>query len=222
MRGLIFCADCGRPLVRYKSVTNKGTNRYYVYICPSHSADITACPKKYIHENELKKALLSALCHELELCADTQKLIKEYSRSPAAVRQYNSQERNLTSAKQALARAKSLYGSLYQNYVDRLMDEGEYVDLKRQYRAEIERAQAAITELEQQQFEQERRTVNNPWLKAFSGFQEEKELTDELAHALIERVEVHSDNRLEIKLKYRDEYEELARLLGVADKAVAT
>lgn len=29
-------------------------------------------------------------------------------------------------------------------------------------------------------------------------------------------------NRLEIKLKYRDEYEELARLLGVADKAVAT
>ncbi|WP_217959913.1 recombinase family protein [Acutalibacter muris] len=222
LRGLIFCADCGRPLVRYKSVTNKGTNRYYVYICPSHSADITACPKKYIHENELKKALLSALCHELELCADTQKLIKEYSRSPAAVRQYNSQERNLTSAKQALARAKSLYGSLYQNYVDRLMDEGEYVDLKRQYRAEIERAQAAITELEQQQFEQERRTVNNPWLKAFSGFQEEKELTDELAHALIERVEVHSDNRLEIKLKYRDEYEELARLLGVADKAVAT
>ena len=96
------------------------------------------------------------------------------------------------------------------------------MDLKRQYRAEIERAQAAITELEQQQFEQERRTVNNPWLKAFSGFQEEKELTDELAHALIERVEVHSDNRLEIKLKYRDEYEELARLLGVADKAVAT
>ena len=33
LRGLIFCADCKRPLVRYKSVTNKGTNRYYVYIC---------------------------------------------------------------------------------------------------------------------------------------------------------------------------------------------
>ena len=47
------------------------------------------------------------------------------------------------------------------------------------------------------------------------------ELTDELAHALIERVEVYSDDRVEIILKYQDEYQELAQLLGIAEKAVA-
>lgn len=222
LRGLIFCADCGRPLVRYKSVTKKGKNRYYVYICPTHSADITACPKKYIHETELKETLWSALCHEMEMCVDTQRLMNEYTRSPAVVCQTDTRERQLTNAKQKLARAKSLYDSLYENYVDHLMDEREYIDLKNQYRTEIEAAQAAITALEQERSEQERQTVHNPWLEAFAICRGEKELTDELAHALIERVEIYSDNRVEIKLRYQDEYRELVRLLGDAEKAVAT
>ena len=62
----------------------------------------------------------------------------------------------------------------------------------------------------------------NPWLEAFAICRGEKELTDELAHALIERVEIYSDNRVEIKLRYQDEYRELVRLLGDAEKAVAT
>ena len=166
--------------------------------------------------------LWAALQYEIKLCVDTQKRMDEYSHSPATVRRNGVLERQILHARQELARTKSLYDNLYPSYVDRLMDEREYMELKRQYRREIELAQAEIAKFEHQLAEQKRQTVNNPWLKAFSGFQEEKELTDELAHALIERVEVHSDNRLEIKLKYRDEYEELARLLGVADKAVAT
>ena len=203
-------------------MTKKGKNRYYVYICPTHSADITACPKKYIHETELKETLWSALCHEMEMCVDTQRLVNEYTRSPAVVCQTDTRERQLTNAKQKLARAKSLYDSLYENYVDHLMDEREYIDLKNQYRAEIEAAQATITALEQERSEQERQTVHNPWLEAFAICRGEKELTDELAHALIERVEIYSDNRVEIKLRYQDEYRELVRLLGDAEKAVAT
>ena len=52
LRGLIYCADCKRPLVRYKSVTNKGKNLYYVYICQTHSNDLASCPKKYFHETK--------------------------------------------------------------------------------------------------------------------------------------------------------------------------
>ena len=45
-------------------------------------------------------------------------------------------------------------------------------------------------------------------------------LTEELAHTLIERVEVYSDNRVEITLKYQDEYQALKRLLDGAEGAV--
>ena len=37
LRGLVFCADCKRPLVRYKSVTCEGRKRYYTWTCPTHN-----------------------------------------------------------------------------------------------------------------------------------------------------------------------------------------
>ena len=221
LRGLIFCADCGKPMVRYKNVTNKGTHLYYVYICQTHHADITACPKKYLHETKLKEILWAALRREIELCADTQKLVDEYSRSAATVHQSDALERQIATAERRLARSKALFDSLYQNYVDRLMDEREYTELRNQYRAEMEQAQAEIANLERQQSERKQQTSDNPWLKNFGQFRGQMELTDELAHALIERVEVYSDDRVEIILKYQDEYQELAQLLGIAEKAVA-
>ena len=43
--------------------------------------------------------------------------------------------RSITAAERKLSRSKSLFDSLYQNYVDRLMDEREYTELRNQYRA---------------------------------------------------------------------------------------
>ena len=220
LRGLIFCADCGKPMVRYKQVTNNSKNLYYVYICQTHHADITACPKKYLHETKLKEILWATLQREIKLCADTQKLVEEYAHSSKTVLQYDMLERQITAAERKLSRSKSLFDSLYQNYVDRLMDEREYTELRNQYRAEMEQVQAEIAKLERQQAEQKRQASDNPWLKTFGQFCGQMELTDELAHALIERVEVYSDNRVEITLKYRDEYLALKRLLDGAEEAV--
>lgn len=221
LRGLIFCADCGKPMVRYMQVTNNGKNLYYVYICQTHHADITACPKKYLHETKLKEILWAALQREIELCADTQKLVDEYSHSAATVHQSDMLGHQIATAEHTLSRSKSLFDSLYQNYVDRLMDEREYTELRNQYRAEMEQAQAEIANLEHRQSEQKRQTSDNPWLKTFGQFCGQMELTDELAHALIERVEICSYNRVEVKLRYRDEYQKLVYLLGIAEKAVA-
>ena len=220
-RGLIFCADCGKPMVRYKNVTNKGTHLYYVYICQTHHADITACPKKYLHETKLKEILWAALQGEIELCADTQKLVDEFAHSTITVHQSNVLERQITAAERNLARSKSLFDSLYQNYVDRLMDEREYMELKAKYRADMEKAQAQILELESRKARQEYQTVGNPWLKSFAAFAGEDMLTEEIAHALIQRVEIYTDNRVEVALRYRDEYQTLKRLLDGAEGAVA-
>lgn len=218
LRGLIFCADCGRPLVRYKEVTSKGKNLFYVFICPTHNVDITACPKKYHHETKLKEVLWTVLQQEIALCVDMKNLVDKHSRSHAAV--HHKLERQLAAARQALVRYNSLFNSLYQNYVDHLMDEREYIELKRQYREEIERVQAEIAALEHQQAEQKQQTVNNPWLTNFAAFAGEDALTEEMAHALIQRVEVYSDNRVEITLKYQDEYQTLKRLLDGTEGAV--
>ena len=54
-----------------------------------------------------------------------------------------------------------LYDSLYQNYVDKLMTEREYADMKRKYRADMERAKARLAELEQRKQDRRSQTTQN-------------------------------------------------------------
>lgn len=220
LRGLIFCADCKRPLVRYKSVTNNGKNLFYVYICPSHSADLTSCPKKYLHETELKEVLWDALRQEIALAGKMEKLAQEYSRSAKVISREDALKREIAAAKQAVERANRLYDSLFQSYHDKLMDEQEYTELRRQYRADGVAAQERLEALEHQRQEERRQTVENPWLTTCERFQADTELTEAMTHALIDRVEVDADNHISITLRYRDEYRSLLQLLAVEGEAV--
>ena len=93
--------------------------------------------------------------------------------------------------------------------------------MRRQYRSDMESAQARLDELEQQQQESRRQTTDNPWLTSYNQFKEEQELTEAMAHALIERVEVDAQNHVSITLRYRDEYRALLQLLEAAGEAVS-
>ena len=221
LRGLVCCADCKRPLVRYKSVTNNGKNLYYVYICPSHTADLSSCPKKYFHETKLIEILWDTLRREIALAENLDKLVRQYSKSAKAVSREAEAKREIAAAKQAFSRAEMLYDSLYQNYADKLMTEQEYTEMKRQYRSDMEQAQARLDELEQRQRDERQRTTENPWLTACGQFKEETALTEAMAHALIDRVEIDGANRVSITLRYRDEYNALLRLLAAEGEAVS-
>ena len=220
LRGLIFCADCKRPLVRYKSVTNKGTNRYYVYICPSHTADLASCPKKYLHEEKLKEILWDTLRQEIALAGKMGKLAQAYSRSAKVLSREDTLKREIAAARQAVERANRLYDSLFQNYHDKLLTEREYTELRQQYQADGEAAEKRLEALERQRQDERQQTVENPWLTTCGRFRADTELTEDMAHALIDRVEVDADNRIYITLRYRDEYRALLRLLEAEGEAV--
>lgn len=220
LRGLIFCADCKRPLVRYKSVTNKGRNRYYVYTCPSHSADLASCPKKYLHEAELKEILWDTLRKEIALAGKMEKLTQAYHRSAKVVSREDALKREIATEKQAVERADTLYDSLFQSYHDKLLTEREYTELRQQYRADGEAARKRLEALERQQQDEQRQTVKNPWLTTCDRFRADTELTEDMAHALIDRVEVDAENHISITLRYQDEYRALLRLLDAEGEAV--
>ena len=85
----------------------------------------------------------------------------------------------------------------------------------------MEQAQARLEMAELQRQENQAQTKENPWLTTFGQFQGEVELTDEMVHALVERVEIDSKNHISISLRYRDEYHSLLQLLRVEREAVS-
>ncbi len=69
LRGLIYCAECKRPLVRYKNVSHE-KKLWYTFICQTHTTDITSCPKKNIRKDMLIPMLLQAIQTQITLAAD--------------------------------------------------------------------------------------------------------------------------------------------------------
>lgn len=212
LKGLICCADCKRPLVRYKNVSHE-KKLWYTFICPTHANDIGSCPLKNIREDALFPMLLQAIQTQIALAADMEALIRRVNSSPKYKKQTATLQGKLDTAKKALMRCNGLYDSLYQNYVDKLMTEQEYMTLKRRYKAEAEEAERLIDALTRQQSEAAAHTPENPFLATFGSFRGADTLTREMAQALIQRVYVDGDSNIEIVFRYRDEYKELCTYL---------
>jgi DNA invertase Pin-like site-specific DNA recombinase len=213
LRGLVFCADCKRPMIRYKNVSEGCGHLYYSYICLTHSEDPSSCPKKYLRETKMLEILWDTLRREIALAGKMKKLAAEYNQSAKAVSREEELNRETTAANDALERARMLYDSLYQNYVDHLMSEDEYMELRNRYKQDIKNAEVRLAALEQQKQSELRKTGENPWVVTCERYECETELTEEMAHALIERVEIDADNRVSVALRFRDEYHALVHLL---------
>ena len=212
--GWLFCADCTRPMMRRKE-TFRGTRLHYTYVCRSHIEDPDSCPTGGFRETDLKAVVWTAIQHEIALTEDlAAALAQQYDNSSDAASRKQAEDREITAAIWAQQRASMLYDSLYQNYVDKLMTEQEYTEMKRKYRADMERAKARLAELEQRKQDRRSQTVQNIWLTTYSRFRDETELTEEMTHALLERVEIGAGRQISVTLRYQDEYHALAEFLN--------
>lgn len=212
LRGLVWCPNCNRPMVRYKNVSH-GQKLWYTYVCPSHADDPARCPFVSIREEELQEVLFAALQSQIQVAADLEDVVKRLNAEPKFRRQRSDAAAKLEAARRTLKRSQSLYDSLYQNYVEQLMTEQEYVTLKARYKAEAEEAERMIAALEQEQRESKIYTAENRFLTEFRTFMGADTLTKEMASALVERIYVDAGRNIDIRLRYRDEYMALLKFV---------
>ena len=212
LQGLVWCPYCKRPLVRYKNVSH-GKKLWYTYICPGHADDPARCPFISIREDDLSEVIFTAIQSQIQLAADLEDVVKRLNAQPEFRRQRSDVTAKLDAARRTLKRSQSLYDSLYQNYVEQLMTEQEYVTLKARYKAEAEEAERLIAVLEQEQRESKVYTSENRFLTEFRSFMGTDTLTKEMASALVERIYVDADKNIDIHLRYRDEYIALLKFI---------
>ena len=202
-QGLVYCADCGRPMVRYKSVTCKGTKLTYRYICPNYANLLqrSGCAYKYLPDEDLKDVLGRLIAQEAALAVDTAALLEQ------------KRDTGPTVIDLKLARAKTEWDSLarlrerlMRDFLAGVLNKEDHDRMKQRYAQEAADLEQSIAQLQKEQRREKRLlTTRNPWLAAFRKHQNKVELTRELTQALVDRITVYAENRVEIQLKYRDE-----------------
>lgn len=206
LKGLVFCADCGRPLVRYKQVTSKGKYVHYYYLCPNYAAQLehSGCTYKFVPEEKLIGAVEAIAAKEILLAADLKALAKRKTAQHTAAA-----EEAGRALKGALAEQNKLHAlreRLLRDYLAKLMDQRDYERIRAKYQAEEDDLNARIKELRAKQREEKRLlTQDNPWFTAVTSCSLPFSLTRETAKLLIERITVYDNARWEITFRFRDE-----------------
>ena len=77
----------------------------------------------------------------------------------------------------------------------------------------IGQAEKTLETMEEKKRARAVRTEENPWLKACAAYRKETGVTEEMAHALISRIEVHADKSISVNFRWEDEFRKLAEAL---------
>ena len=214
LQGLVFCSHCSKPLVRYRQACSaKGTKIKYIYSCPTHKSDKRTCPFTSIREDKLFPMLQEAISRQIALAIDMEALTTSVNDSPAKRQKVLTLQTQLEQERKALTRCEGLRDSLYQNYVEKLMTEREYMAMKERYAAEVEDHKARIMELERQQEAAKVYTAENHFLASFSLFKDASVLSREVLTALVDRIEIAEGQHINIRFRYRDEFDKLIDFL---------
>jgi DNA invertase Pin-like site-specific DNA recombinase len=216
LKGLVFCSDCGTPLYRYKSVTGKGKYCDWIYLCPI-SEKLKDCPQKYIHEPDLNGAVYAAIRAEIQKACDISRVIAKLNRDSGHKSRLVRFDSEIEEAEREIKRVASLRQAVYEDYAAKLLTVSEYGYATEKYNADSEKQQARLEAARREKAEYaEKSTSVNKWLAAFTRFMDARELTAEMAQALIERVEVSNRNRVSVTFKFRDEFAAISEYAEVA------
>jgi hypothetical protein len=215
LKGLVFCGDCGSPLVLTKKVQGKYV--YMTYQCRTHNM-IMACPRKYVHEQAVINAVYDAVRLEIQKCADINGIIAKLNRKSSHKKQLMRFEAEIEEAEREIKRIISLRQAVYEDYAAKLLTLSEYQFATEKYNSDTAKQMAKLESARRDKEEYSQgSTPANKWVTAFSRFIDEKELTAEMAQALVERIEITNYNRVSITFKFRDELAKISEYSEVAE-----
>ena len=210
--GLVVCACCRHNMRRGKSVYNKSGSVRYHFICPHHAMLLDAgCPNAGgLRESDLKAAVYEVLRFQMSMLTDAEAVIQNISRSSAASNRRTALDSEIVSTQGRLKKLDTLRQTLFENYVDGIITQADYLFEKDRYENETHQLEGRLQKLQDEKATvPEVKPKQNKWFSAFVKFRDEKELTREMLLALIEKIYVNGDKQVHIVLKYQDEMKKL-------------
>ncbi len=215
--GMVFCGECGAPMVR-KTIPS-GKKKYVYYVCSAHKAQKEVCSSHTLRDSDLLEITLELLQKHIQDVIDLSRLLN--LTSTALLQQANSQKlRNRLEQKRAEAeRFQTILCSLYESLADGIIDRDEYHRMKKTYTSRRAEAEEQIQVI-QDEMEREMTgsTERQQWIEQFREHQNITSLDRAAVVALIERILVRKEHRVEIVFRWNSEFQWLMEMVSKAQE----
>lgn len=206
LKGKVFCGDCKRAMVRkhIKSCKDK-----YRYVCDIHEKT-GQCSRKFLPEQELFEMLGCLIRRQIGAACQVKEWL--HSRKQEEARELLRFEQTFRETEDKRSRLVQKMAVLYQDWKEGILDQDEYLYMKKRYEEELTGCEGEREELMGRKQEYIMAyTSENPALKAVSEIPYDFVLSRELVDRLIEKIEIYEGNRVRVSFKFQDEMQRLLR-----------
>lgn len=212
----IYCGDCGKRM-RFVKGNNalKDKNFYYTnYVCGGYlDSGYRNCSRHGIRYQDVVDAVFAAMQVQMECALNQEKMLQKLrgtAKERSLIDQYVAGVNYLT---QELKKINSRREGLFESFAEGILDEADYQYAKKSYDEEYDRLEKQLSEAKQRKKELDGvLTANNEWLQAMHEVQGSSELDQGLVNALVKKVLVYEDNRVEVEFKHKEQKEVFDRI----------
>ena len=202
--GMVFCGECGASMVR-KTVPS-GNKKYVYYVCAAHKQDKSCSPHR-MRDEALEQLVLDTVKQYVRDVVDLDDILAMTDTAPLRTAEAQKVQRQLDKKRSEHERLQKLLMSLYESLADGIIDRDEYARLKQNYAgrcAECEKQMDALQETLTQI--REHGGEHREWMAQFRKHLNITELERSIVVALIDRILIYRDNRVEVRFRFADEF----------------
>lgn len=198
--GILFCGDCGRRMVRETDRKGrKGSCRYY---CPaSRRMDELRCPAKSIGKAVLDELIKTALKEEFARSGlQSGRLIKKFERQ--AQKMVQKTRRELARCGKQKQNAKIKASEWYRKYREGILSPEEFQQKNKEKKKAFFHLEEERERLQKMLTDREKNTIHQKVYLQNLLEGEEMELTGDVLHALVQRIDVYGGKRLKVTFSF--------------------
>ena len=212
----IYCGDCGKRM-RFVKGNNelRDKNFYYTnYVCGGYlDSGYRNCTRHSIRYQDVVDAVFAAMQVQMEYALNQEKMMQKLrgtAKEHNLIDQYVAKVNYLT---QELKKVNSRREGLFESFAEGILDEADYQYAKKSYDEEYASLEKQLSEAKSRKKELDGvLTANNEWLQAMHKVEDATELDQDLVDALVKKVLIYEDNRVEVEFKFRDQKDVLDRI----------
>ena len=211
LAGMVYCADCGEPMVR-KTVP-AGDKKYVYYVCSGNKRDKGTCSSHCFPAKKLIRTVTETVSTHIGKMIALSEAVEIISKTESTKPDILKYEDRISKLREEVESCNSRKKNLYEDFKDEILSKEEYSMLRDRYQKQLEEAESCIASLEA---ERDMILANGSgkqeWIEKIKTYKGIKELDRSLITFLIERIDVIDGNTIQVTYRFREEAEELKRL----------
>ena len=205
-KGKVFCADCGRSLHRQRAERKKGPDVYWFHCLTNSRVAKDSCKGVMMQETELIATVTAILEKELSVALGMS--LPLFQLEAKQKKDKDRLKTQMSARRQETEKKRRLIRGLYENFVQGILTNEEYFELKTAYEESIGTLSGEIEALEKDMDALDSRLVRcRSMEKDAKSLAQDHSLTAELIDRLIERIEIDHERNIHVTFRFKSEFQ---------------